>query len=226
MMTKRLLLMVFIAIFLIGCLPPGRSLSCDEIMATPLAENVGEAIALEDLLQYTEHSFRLGREDIRIETYEEGRVRVVVWNKGGIKYMVSIRDDVLNEIRIHYESTRPAAKQVIVCLQKQPSWYVAIYGDNFPIPGGKRYLFELYFPDAGVFAQLQDSGQHIKRPPTLDANIPLSLLVFIEPGSLEEIYFRAKHSRRLKEQPPVQWPKPWPGNWEEVRWIENNGPGW
>ncbi len=231
----RILILVFTCFLLLcGCtdkqLHQDSPISCDSLLVTPLHEYLDHPFSSEDVIRITESYYGIQPEDIKVATAGEGDdvQENIEWDKQGIHYIVVIRKGDLRVINVSDEEEKITAEILIDCLERQPEWYRATYGPRME-RRGKNYYFELWFPSVGVISQTRGSASRPDRLPIPTSEFVIENIDIVSPGSLDEVYEKTYKAYKPFTSDPLdegtkwenaQQPRLWPGNWEDVRFIE------
>lgn len=115
---------------------------------------------------------------------------------------------------------------MIKCIGKQPEWYLAMYGPDFPERWMIRYTFQIWYPSIGLFMANRGSVHSVDKLPKLSGSIFVDTLIMVEPGSIIEVHDRIFYGLPLDQQPLTLQPKPWPGDWTNIFFVEEKNYVW
>lgn len=222
-MSKRLFLLAFL-IFVVACayLPSAGSTrpKCDVILATPFRNHVGKSVNLDAVFAIAENSYGVRRKDVKVTHEQSQQNWSAEWLTHGIRTIVWVQNGVVSRVILLPEKTHITAGQVIECVGSQPKWYWAAYGPALPEQLGVRYSFEMWFPDIGLYVNKRGRAYSAKGLPDLSSHITIDDLIIVEPGSLKVVHDRIFYGLPFDQQPSVLRPRPWPGDWANVFFIE------
>lgn len=192
-----------------------RELSLIENLQAKLSRPTGT----EELHYWIGQTYNLGLKDVEVAEYEG--LLSLRWQTDGATYALTAQDSVPHDARIGFVANKPSFSEVLKCLGwGAPDYYWAFFGDE--IPYGRTYTVALYFLGEGGFLA---SGRHFLtnravEPPPLNANLPVSVVVLVKPGSIEEVFSQVNHGISLESRAPDYRPRPWPGSWASLEYVE------
>lgn len=222
-MNRRLILIIWMVIVgaCTASVPASRARpGCDIIVAIPFRDYISKPIKLDDVLTLAENAYSVRRESVVVTNYEQEQNYDVEWLVRGVRTIVWINNGILSRVTTRPENVQITAGQVIECIDSKPIWYWAAYGPDFPERPGLRYTFEIWYPNLGLFVSAHGSVRSKEDLPDISPHITIENLVMIKPGSIEEVHDRVFYNLPLEKQPPILHPKPWPGDWSEMHFIE------
>jgi hypothetical protein len=223
---RELLLAVLVSISLVSCsAKEHKPVDCSTILESSFRDRIGKKIDLNSTVETIKRVYGLTTEEIGIDKYEEQQSWVVKWTSNGVRHNLSTHDDVLTWANVVFDSNQVTAGNIINCIGSDPDYYFAAYGPNYPATD-LRYSLQLLYPSHGVRVSTYGSVASATKLPSLNPDIGVSQVVFVEPGSLEEVYPRVYHGLNLSDLPSVILPRPWPGDWKGIAFTEETKYPW
>lgn len=218
------ILVLALSIGLSACQVESRDLICEQLLANALQPYIGQEITADTFIEVVEKAYDLPTQDIQLNRHKDGSW-FLNWNQHGLGYgVLSKNGKYLDLIGINYGAREFSVKRLFECVSTLPEWYWAAYGSNPPTMG-IRYAFTLYFPMQGIVATAGGSGRNPKELPHLNEDITISDVFIGTPGSLSDLY-KQRWEHSLEGVRSGLHPLPWPKDWNEVRFIEDQGLGW
>ena len=215
-------LIVFVVVLFLGCTNTAQTeQNCDELLEARLYQLMFDRVVLDDLLEGIANSKGVSREDLTIESLGSGAV-IISWQSGERSYTLDVQDSIPVSLFV-FDNARLPIKQALACLGA-PDGYLTT--TSFGPEGITVMEMSLYYPSKGI----EIRGRQTKRgevDPYLFVNedMPIDLLVFANPGSMEHfinkrfdgvpLELRAAMLNRIRK-----WPNEWTSivieQWDEI----------
>lgn len=220
--------LVLLAFLSTSCQPIQQlTLTCDQILATSIADMRGEVVELDQILDSLSESYRVDKEQLEVlrlkdnPVWSGGDVWYVKWSKNGINHQISVNESsTVYRLDLVFGLSQVTAQEIIDCLGQAPQYYSAehrLMSTDYAAPF-HSYSLTLLFPSLGVVVGTVNRSEATPVPPELQPTIWVSRLVYIEPGSPHQIYNQAfgfsVDSKITSE------PQPWPGSWEQIEFVD------
>lgn len=200
--------------------------ACDTILGTSLHDLRGQVVGREQLLRLVEQEYGIDQTQIEMLSLQDnpfwrgGDVWYITWSKGGVSYDISVDEDsVVSRIDILYKAKPVTVKEVIDCIGQAPEHYRASYRLELP-PNARRYyraIFIMSFTSLGIVTTSHETSLQ-PFTPFVNEHTPIGALVFIQPGSPQQVFNRAFG---LPDEAELTFdPQPWPGSWDEIQFVD------
>jgi hypothetical protein len=173
-----------------------------------------------------EEIYKVGRVQMEVRVFKEdypfwsgGDIWDVQWVESGVRYRVDVEEDnIISTISIVFTSTTVTAQEVIDCIGQAPEHYRASYRLELP-PDALRYyraIFIMSFTSLGIVTTSHETSLQ-PFTPFVNEHTPIGALVFIEPGSPQQVFNRAFG---LPDEAELSFePQPWPGSWDAIQFV-------
>ena len=231
-MCRHINLFVWIIIsgaMLSACQPllPGaisKELTCAQIIVPDLTAYIDHEVNPERLAEVIKRLYLRNDQDV-VFSVNDDKSWAITWIGDGGGYGAFSEDGLhLNRIGVDFLPLRPTAQQLIDCIKHQPEWYWAGYGLD-PPTSKIRSAFVMYFPTQGIVAITTESAKKFELLTPVSANIPVSRLSILKPGSLSTLYYE-RWQYRLESRRLTLRPLPWPSQWDMIQYHEEKESDW
>jgi len=193
--------------------------TCDDITDMRLRSLLHETLSPEDMKRRLAEIYGVLPGKVDSATNDDGSGYVKV-SQQGMAHTLVTQDSHPIGGRLLFDSQLPSAQKVVQCLGN-PEWYWAYYSVR-PKGAGNPLALYMYWPSKGIHAYVIMVA-HIKEPPSLDGNMPVTFIDYVLPSSDEQTTMdelTSDHSPVIRDHLRDQL-KPWPGQWQDLQ-IELN----
>lgn len=142
---------------------------------------------------------------------DAGRLGTFVrWTWAGRDYTSDLIDGFVRGVAVRWQHNPPIAQEILDCIG-EPAYYQA-YRD--PTPTGPDTVFALWYPAYG----LRFYGSVPAVLTGIDRRVPLQVVTYVEPGSLQETVDRVFIFEPGDDVAPnvITSIKPWPGSLDQI----------
>ena len=190
-----------------SCRSSVEPLACSDIVDERLLGNPAAELGFEEGVQWVHDTFST---EPTIEDYgirDDYYQYMLRWQQNDLEYTMGYRQDYWDGFAVRWQQHPPTIQDIFRCVG-EPAYYEAFY-DQFP-----EALYStlwLFYPERGL--GFYHSGP--KRLSRFSETTPMELILYFEPGQLEEVVDRVFIGAESSENSKTSF-NPWPGSLEEI----------